>query len=57
MIITERLELIPAIPELTLAALDGKSALGAGLSASVPATWPPEFLDTSSVRFTLDRLA
>jgi RimJ/RimL family protein N-acetyltransferase len=48
---------MPATPELTRAALDGNDALAAGLSAVVPATWPPEFLDPASLQFTLDRLS
>ena len=56
-IVTPRLELVPATPELTRAALDGPRALGAGLRASVPSTWPPEYLDRPSLEFTLDRLA
>lgn len=56
-IVTQRLEVVPATPELTRAALDGPGALGAGLGASVPSTWPPEYLDRPSLEFTLDRLA
>ena len=56
-IVTERLELVPATVELTRAALDGAIALGAGLGASVPPGWPPEYLDQTSLEFTLDRLA
>jgi RimJ/RimL family protein N-acetyltransferase len=57
MIVTERLELVPATVELTRAALEGDRALGAALRAFVPASWPPEFLDPPSLEFTLDRLA
>lgn len=56
MIVTERLELIPATAELTQAALDGQAALAAALGARVPATWPPEFLDPPALDFTLARL-
>jgi ribosomal-protein-alanine N-acetyltransferase len=56
-IVTERLELVPATVELTRAALDGENTLGAALRASVPPTWPPEFLDRAPLEFTLDRLA
>jgi ribosomal-protein-alanine N-acetyltransferase len=55
-IVTERLELVPATAELTQAALDGQAALAAALGASVPATWPPEFLDPRALDFTLERL-
>jgi [ribosomal protein S5]-alanine N-acetyltransferase len=56
MIVTERLELVPATAELTRAALDGPPALAAALEAGVPASWPPEFLDAASLQFTLERL-
>jgi RimJ/RimL family protein N-acetyltransferase len=57
MIVTERLEIAPATPELTRAALAGREALQASLRASVPPTWPPEYLDRAALEFTLDRLA
>ena len=57
MIVTDRLELVPATPETTRAALAGSSALAASLRASVPATWPPEYLDAPSLEYTLLRLA
>jgi RimJ/RimL family protein N-acetyltransferase len=56
-ILTARLELVPATPELTRAALDDVPALGAALRASVPSTWPPELLDAPPLRYTLERLA
>jgi RimJ/RimL family protein N-acetyltransferase len=56
-IVTERLDLVPATPELTRAALAGPHALAASLRASVPSTWPPEYLDSQSLEYTLDRLA
>ncbi len=57
MIVTGRLELVPATPELVRAALTGPRDLGAGLRAVVPPTWPPEYLDRPSLEYTLDRLA
>jgi RimJ/RimL family protein N-acetyltransferase len=57
MIITEHLELVPATVGLTQAALEGPPALAATLEASVPGTWPPEFLDPPALQFTLERLA
>ena len=57
MIRTERLELIPATPDLLAAALGSPAALGAGLGAQVPSSWPPEFLDPPALEFTRDRLA
>lgn len=56
-IVTKRLELVPATPELTRAALAGPRALETSLRALVPATWPPMYLDAPSLEYTLDRLA
>ncbi len=56
MIVTERLELVPATLELARAALDSPPALGAELGAVVPATWPPEYVDAPAFEFTLQRL-
>jgi RimJ/RimL family protein N-acetyltransferase len=56
-IVTERLILVPATPELTQSALAGSSALAAALRAAVPATWPPEYLDAPALTYTLERLA
>jgi len=55
-IVTERLELVPATPASVRAALDGPDALGAALGASVPPTWPPDFLDDAALAYTLERL-
>ena len=57
MILTERLELVPATPPLVHAALASTSTLATALNASVPPTWPPEYLDPASLEFTLARLA
>jgi RimJ/RimL family protein N-acetyltransferase len=38
------------------AALEGDAALASVLSAVVPATWPPEFLDRPALEWTLERL-
>ncbi|GAC1480057.1 MAG: hypothetical protein NVS1B4_25070 [Gemmatimonadaceae bacterium] len=54
-IATARLELVPATPELTLAALGGSGALAAALGAVVPSTWPPEGLDDDALHTTLAR--
>ncbi len=56
-IATERLEIVPASPGLVRDALDGPRAPGASLRASVPPTWPPDYLDAPSLRLTLERLA
>lgn len=55
-IFTARLELVPATIELTRAAIENVAALGARLRATVPATWPHEYLDAAAFRFVLDRL-
>ncbi len=54
---TERLELVPATPATTRAALEGAHVLGASLGAVVPPTWPPEYLDAPALEFTLKRLS
>lgn len=54
---TERLRLIPASPGLIRAALDGPQSLATSLGAEIPATWPPEFLDSADFKFALDRLS
>lgn len=56
-IITERLELIPATPATTRAALESGHALGTSLGAAIPPTWPPEYLDAPALEFTLKRLS
>jgi [ribosomal protein S5]-alanine N-acetyltransferase len=55
-IVTARLELVPATAEQTQAALEGRATLAAALGARVPPTWPPEFLDSPALDFTLRRL-
>jgi len=57
MIVTERLDLIPATPSTTRAALAGNDALAAALGVGVPPSWPPQFLDPPALEFTLARLA
>ncbi len=42
MIVTERLDLIPATPALLRSHLLGRAALARALSATVPEGWPPE---------------
>jgi RimJ/RimL family protein N-acetyltransferase len=56
MIQTDRLDLVPATPEVVRAALEGPASLAAALGVVVPPTWPPEYLDTDSLTFTLARL-
>jgi RimJ/RimL family protein N-acetyltransferase len=51
------LEIVPATEASTRAALAGAIPLGASLGATVPATWPPEYLDAVSLEYTLLRLA
>ena len=52
MIVTERLDIVPATIEMTRAALAGGQALAMSLDAIVPATWPPEYLDPPSLEFS-----
>ena len=56
MIVTRRLDLVPATPPLLHAALDGPERLADALGAVVPASWPHEFLDDAALRFVLRRL-
>jgi [ribosomal protein S5]-alanine N-acetyltransferase len=53
---TDRLDLIPATPETTRAAIADVPALGRALGAAVPPSWPPELLDRPALEFTLDKL-
>src|SRR5205085_5558941 len=39
-----------------LAAIEGNNALAASLALDVPASWPPEGLDESALRYLTDRL-
>lgn len=57
MIVTKRLELIPASIELLRAALDGPETLGACLHAVVPSGWPPDHLDAAAIQYTIDRVS
>jgi len=54
---TERLDLVPATPDLLNVALGPLPALAAALGARVPATWPPQYLDAAAIDFTRARLA
>jgi RimJ/RimL family protein N-acetyltransferase len=54
---TERLELIPATPEVLRAELRGPAALAGQVGAFVPAGWPPDLYDEAATRWTLDWLA
>lgn len=54
-IVTARLDLVPATAIQLRAALAGREPLAHALGASVPATWPPDFLDDAALEFTLAR--
>ncbi len=56
MIVTERLDLVPAALGSVHAALIGAVALSSALKARVPSTWPPEYLDDAALHFTIARL-
>lgn len=56
LILTERLELIPATASIVGAALEGPAALAKTLGVEVPPSWPPEYLDPPSLAFILTRL-
>lgn len=55
-LLTDRLDLIPATPETTRAAIADVSALGRALGAQVRPSWPPALLDRPALAFTLDKL-
>lgn len=55
-ILTERLELVPATPDLIRAALVDDAYLGKCLGARIPATWPPEFYEPTGLEYTLAQL-
>jgi ribosomal-protein-alanine N-acetyltransferase len=56
-IVTQRLELVSATVELLRGALAGRKELGERLDATVPPTWPPDFLDPAALEYTIARLA
>ena len=56
-IATERLELVPATPVLTRAALGPPDLLATAIDAVVPASWPPQYLDAPALEYTLAKLA
>src|SRR5262245_3514955 len=56
MIATERLDLVPATIESTRAAIEGPKFLARCLHATVPATWPPDYLDEPALEFMLAKL-
>lgn len=55
-IATPRLRLIPALPPLIAAELEGPDRLAALLDARIPADWPPEHHDRETLEFWRDRL-
>lgn len=55
-ILTERLELVPATPDLVRAALVDDAYLGKCLAACIPETWPPEFYEPMGLEYTLAQL-
>jgi hypothetical protein len=56
-IVTERLQLVPATVGHVRAALESPTALSRALGASVPPTWPPEYLNDDALRCRLDKLS
>lgn len=55
-ITTPRLDLVTATAQHILVALDDPDKLGRLLGADLPAGWPPENVDASTLRSTLDAL-
>lgn len=56
-LLTDRLEMAAATLDLIHAELRSKEALGAGLRARIPKTWPPPLNDERTLRFVLERLS
>lgn len=56
MIVTDRLELVPAASDLAQAALAGNAALGAAMGVTVPPSWPPHFAKPEVYETTLQAL-
>jgi ribosomal-protein-alanine N-acetyltransferase len=54
---TERMDLHWATPADIDAALAGNAHLGTAVGATVPATWPPEFIDAPTLRWMRERLS
>ncbi len=54
---TQRLDLVPGTIPLVDAALAGRAELGEALGATVPASWPPEFLDDAAFAWIRGKLA
>lgn len=55
-IVTPRLELIPATPELLRLELSDRDAFAAALAVRVAAGWPPGEYDADAMRFFLDQM-
>ena len=53
---TRRLVLLQATPDTLRAELVSRQALGEGLGAEVPDSWPPELYDADAIRWTLNWL-
>jgi RimJ/RimL family protein N-acetyltransferase len=56
-LVTPRLRLVPATPELIIAELDSHVRLGEAIGVAIPADWPPEHHDHDTLRFWLDALS
>jgi RimJ/RimL family protein N-acetyltransferase len=53
---TARLQLVAATEELVRAEIEDRATFSALLQAQVPTTWPPQFNDTHTQTFTLQKL-
>jgi len=53
---SRRLTLVAATPELVAADLAGKAAFAGALGAEVPDNWPPEFYESTAMRWSLQQL-
>ena len=52
-LVTARMELVPATPSIVRADLGNRDELGRLLNARVPAAWPPPLVDAAALQWVL----
>ena len=53
---TERLELVAGTPTLVRAEIGDRQQFSHLLQAQIPRSWPPEYIDTDAMNFSLEQL-
>jgi RimJ/RimL family protein N-acetyltransferase len=53
---SRRITLVAATPELVVADLAGRDDFGEAIGATVPENWPPEFYESTAMRWSLRQL-